>query len=332
MNMPARAPVMPLAQTREEINATAAALRHLAAIWGECFSSVQLDKRAVERVCIVGSGDSWTVALCAAAWLGKYTHLFCSALQTWDFLQTDLTRYQKETLIIILSASGRPSLTVDALSHAVCSNAQVLGVTNCPGTPFCAITENMLYTWANKQGIPTQSSSVTLYTLLRLAQNLCPGLTPLQIEEDLEGKFSQINQHWQQKKRHFYQQKEITFLGSGLSWGLAISGSNLLSCGPQIRATAFPLEEFYHSLRLHQAGVGQHYFLLPATSREYPFYIATQKAIVGQGATAELISFIPDASESNNLFLVMQWLYEMCWHLSCDYVDAGGQRVSHREK
>ncbi|STK62357.1 Uncharacterised protein [Escherichia coli] len=40
MNMPARAPVMPLAQTREEINATAAALRHLAAIWGECFSSV----------------------------------------------------------------------------------------------------------------------------------------------------------------------------------------------------------------------------------------------------------------------------------------------------
>ncbi|WP_096853127.1 SIS domain-containing protein [Escherichia coli] len=233
MNMPARAPVMPLAQTREEINATAAALRHLAAIWGECFSSVQLDKRAVERVCIVGSGDSWTVALCAAAWLGKYTHLFCSALQTWDFLQTDLTRYQKETLIIILSASGRPSLTVDALSHAVCSNAQVLGVTNCPGTPFCAITENMLYTWANKQGIPTQSSSVTLYTLLRLAQNLCPGLTPLQIE---------------------------------------------------------------------------------------------------QGATAELISFIPDASESNNLFLVMQWLYEMCWHLSCDYVDAGGQRVSHREK
>ena len=73
-------------------------------------------------------------------------------------------------------------------------------------------------------------------------------------------------------------------------------------------------------------------FLLPATSREYPFYIATQKAIVEQGATAELISFIPDASESNNLFLVMQWLYEMCWHLSCDYVDAGGQRVSHREK
>ena len=40
------------------------------------FSSVQLDKRDVERVCIVGSGDSWTVALCAAAWLGKYTHLF----------------------------------------------------------------------------------------------------------------------------------------------------------------------------------------------------------------------------------------------------------------
>ncbi len=74
MNMPARAPVMPLAQTREEINATAAALRHLAAIWGECFSSVQLDKRAVERVCIVGSGDSWTVALCAAAGWGN-THI-----------------------------------------------------------------------------------------------------------------------------------------------------------------------------------------------------------------------------------------------------------------
>ena len=81
------------------------------------------------------------------------------------------------------------------------------GCDELPRTPFCAITENMLYTWANKQGIPTQSSSVTLYTLLRLAQNLCPGLTPLQIEEDLEGKFSQINQHWQQKKRHFTNKK-----------------------------------------------------------------------------------------------------------------------------
>lgn len=63
-----------------------------------------------------------------------------------------------------------------------------------------------------------------------------------------------------------------------------------------------------------------------------PILHCNPKAIVEQGATAELISFIPDASESNNLFLVMQWLYEMCWHLSCDYVDAGGQRVSHREK
>lgn len=190
----------------------------------------------------------------------------------------------------------------------------------------------MLYTWANKQGIPTQSSSVTLYALLRLAQKLCPCLTPLQIEEDLERKFGQISLHWQQKKRNFYQQKEIIFLGSSLSWGLALSGSNLLSCGPQIRATALPLEEFYHSLRLHQAGVSQHYFLLPATSCEYQFYLATQKAIVEQGATAELVSFIPDASESSNLFLVMQWLYEMCWHLSRDYVNAGGQRVSHMEK
>ncbi len=206
------------------------------AIWqlsgGECFSSVQLDKRAVERVCIVGSGDSWTVALCAAAWLGKYTHLFCSALQTWDFLQTDLTRYQKETLIIILSASGRPSLTVDALSHAVCSNAQVLGVTNCPGTPFCAITENMLYTWANKQGIPTQSSSVTLYTLLRLAQNLCPGLTPLQIEEDLEGKFSQINQHWQQKKAPFLPTKRDNVSGEWLKLGTSNIGEQFTFLRP----------------------------------------------------------------------------------------------------
>lgn len=332
MNMSARTPIMPLAKTREEIDTTAAALRHLAIIWGECFSTIQLDEYAVKRVYIVGSGDSWTVALCVAAWLGKYTHLSCSALQTWDFLQTDLTRYQEETLIIILSASGRPSLAVDAFHHAVYSNAQVLGVTNCPGTPFCAITENVLYTWANKQGIPTQSSSVTLYALLRLVQKLCPDITPLQIEEDLEGKFRQINRHWQQKKRRLYQQKEMTFLGSGLSWGLALSGSNLLSCGPQIRATALPVEEFYHSLRLYQVDASQHYFLIPATSCEYPFYLATQKAIIEQGATAELISFIPDTSESTNLFLVMQWLYEMCWHLSSDYVNAGGKRVSHMEK
>ncbi len=156
-------------------------------------------------------------------------------------------------------------------------------------------------------------------------------LTPLQIEEDLEGKFSQINQHWQQKKRHFYQQKEITFLGSGLSWDWQYRGAIYFLAAHRFVRQPFHWKNFiihYAYIRL----VSGRFNFIPATSCESPFYLATQKAIVEQGATAELISFIPDASESNNLFLVMQWLYEMCWHLSCDYVDAGGQRVSHREK
>ncbi len=159
------------------------------------------------------------------------------------------------------------------------------------------------------------------------------GLTPLQIEDDLEGKFSQINQHWQQKKRHFYQQKEITFLGSGLSWGLAISGEQFTFLRPTDSCDSPSTGRILSFITLTSGWCRSAlYFTTSHILRVPHFYLATQKAIVEQGATAELISFIPDASESNNLFLVMQWLYEMCWHLSCDYVDAGGQRVSHREK
>lgn len=325
-------PVMPLADTRLEIDATAAALRRLDASWDAHISALTLNVSELRRVILVGSGDSLTAAQCAAAWLQKHTTLPCQARQTFEFLQQDLTAYGQEVLIVALSASGRPSPVLDALHYALGSKAQVLGITNAPGTQFSHATPNMLFTGAKKRGIPTQSSSCTLYALLRLGGMLSgKRLSGLHLDSQLEARCQQQQLAWQNNDRTAWQADSITLLGSGLSWGLALSGSNLLSCGPQRQACALQIEEFHHSLRLNQAHAGQLYILIPGTPAEFEFYHATQTKLLAQGATTEWVNFQPDIDDANNQLLVMQWLYEMSWHTGCDFVAAGGQRISHME-
>lgn len=160
--------IMPLTATRSEIDATDSLLMQLDRTWPSLFADIKIDTCGISQLILVGSGDSWAAALIAAAWIEEKSQLRCIARQTFEFLNSDIQRCGRETLIVIISASGRPSLVTDALRYALSSQAQVVGLTNSTGSPFSVLTENMLFSSAQKKGMPTQSTSATLYLLLRL--------------------------------------------------------------------------------------------------------------------------------------------------------------------
>lgn len=231
---------------------------------------------------------------------------------------------------MVISASGRPSPATRAMQHAIASQAQVLGLTNADGSPFSQLSDNIIFTGATKRGMPTQSTSATLYLLLRLA-DVIKGTTPefSGLSGLTPGACIDIGEIWKNKKRHHYREKRVIFLGNHLTWGAALTGANLLSCGPQIRSYAFPLEEFHHALRLNQVKEGEHFILLPGSRSERSFYIQTRDALLNQGASCEMIDVPPNVDEASHLFCLLQHLYEMSWYLAVDFIEQGGQRVCH---
>lgn len=324
--------IMPLSATRREIDATYTLLRQLDQSWVNLFSKCRIDIYELRQIILVGSGDSWAVALTAAAWIENNSTLNCVARQTFEFLNIDLHRYARETLVVVISASGRPSLVTDALKHAINSQVQVLGLTNNSSSLFSKLTENMLLSGAQKNGMPTQSTSATLYLLLRLVDMI--NVTSPRLDHFTSicrTNFSQIQREWLQTERNMYREKKITFLGNHVTWGLAIAGTNLLSCGPQIRTDAFLVEEFHHSLRLNQVSEGEHFILLPGSQAEHKFYLQTQSALLQKNASVDIIDIKPECTPVTHLFYVLQYLYEMSWHLAVDFIEQGGRRVYHQE-
>lgn len=324
--------IMPLAATRAEIDTTFSFLKQLDLTWRSLFVGHRLEVDKLRHLILVGSGDSWTAALIAAAWIERHSVLSCVARQTFDFLSTDLTRYGRETLIVTISASGRLSPATEAITYASASQAQVLGLTNADGTPFSRATDSLVFTGATKRGMPTQSTSATLYLLLRLVdviEGISPGFNG--VSGLPQGSFSEIEEAWKTKNRRLYRESTVTFLGNHLTWGAALTGANLLSCGPQIPSYAFPLEEFHHSLRLNQVKAGEHFILLPGSCSERTFYIQTRDALLNQGASCEIMDVPPNADEASHLFCLLQHLYEMSWYLAVDFIEQGGQRVRHQE-
>ncbi|MCP5756656.1 SIS domain-containing protein, partial [Klebsiella pneumoniae] len=88
------------------------------------------------------------------------------------FLGIPVERFSATSLVVVISASGRPSPVLDALAHALTTKASVVGMTNSPGSPFANLSSRMLFTLASKKGMPTQSSSATLFLLMRLVERI----------------------------------------------------------------------------------------------------------------------------------------------------------------
>lgn len=347
--------IMPLIKSRLELDSTVAALNHL---WLQRHTieniAFQLANQDIRQVFLVGSGDSLAVAQLVCCDMESMLAVPCRAYQSYEFISDAHFLLDEHCLVIIISASGRPSPVLDALSVASGSPACVVGITNQPVAQFNRLANYCLFTGAVKRGIPTQSTTAALLLLSLLAAELsyCQNKIEMAYRDAvIDSLLQMINRmqqvqisardYWLQQDRSLFFNQSITFLATGCCAAIAPLAVNLLSCGPQLHAEFFLLEEYHHSLRLFQVN-SSWLFMIFAPACEAAALV-TKTALQLKHAGASVITVLPehykslsepfslmsltDINRSANFYHLV-FLQELSLQLANDFINQGGIRAS----
>lgn len=260
--------MMPIANTQEEVAAQpsviARVLQELAPQIDEL--AQQMAAHGIDQVLASGSGDSWFAAQAVRCAWETYAGVPFEPLQAYEYAAYGRLGITERTAHFIISSSGRPTTTWDALDLALASGAFVVGVTDNPAesNPFVAKPPITLIPRGSKVGWPAQTTSATMATFISLAIAFGKARGHLseqeaaQLREQLGAIPAQMtavleqSTTWAQAfvatlgdQRCYY-----TFVGGGPSFAIAQNGSALLAAGPQEAGMALTVEEFHHALRI----------------------------------------------------------------------------------
>lgn len=329
--------IMPLSCTRQEIAGISGLLSSMQ-LQSETLDPLQdSDFTAYKRLYLVGSGDSYAIALMVEQYLNRYGVMACRAVQSFEFLGFSARQVSADTLVVVISASGRPSPVLDALAHALTMPASVVGITNVPGSLFANLTPCMLFTQARKRGMPTQSSAATLCLLMALADrilqaNAVPAeSTNLDIERLLQAWEEAQWQAWLSEYAQAFFSRRVIFLGNGLTRGVAYLASNLMACGPQIEASFFHIEEYCHALRLNQANQQHLVVMFPDTNKDLALCASIQQHLARRGALSHCFAPSENCKVHDYLQQIMLLIFKLSLQLAERYVATGGERVTFED-
>lgn len=270
------AAMMPIANTREEVAAQPEVIARVLRELAPQLESIaqQMVARGVNQVLASGSGDSWFAAQAVRAAWEKYAGVPFEPLQAYEYAAYGRLGIDEKTTHFVISSSGRPTTTWDALDLALDSGALVVGVTDNPAedNPFVAKPPRTLIPKGSKVGWPAQTTSATIAALTALAitfgkarGHLSPGEADqlngtLNDLPALMGTVLEQSGSWAEKYVSMLAEdgasssdkirRQYTFVGGGPSFAIAQNGSALLAAGPQEPGMALTVEEFHHALRI----------------------------------------------------------------------------------
>lgn len=350
--------MMPIAVTRVEVAAQPEVIARVlhdleAAVNG---LAQKLSDRSIHTVLASGSGDSWFAAQAVQLAWERYAGVRFDALQAYEYAAYGREGENAQYAHFIISSSGRPTTTWDALDRALASPAYVIGVTDnrSPDNPFVTRPDETLIPGAMKAGWPAQTTTATIAVLLklavefgrkrgflaegeatRLAQELAA--LPAKMEEVLR-----MSNEWAVELADRLQGKRLYYLvGGGPNYAVAQTGSALLAEGPQEVGLALPVEEFHHGLRIATIRAGEPVILIAPAGAAEPRCRDTARSVRQWGAhlialvtddTADILAgpgdgiMLPDVPEPFSPLLSLLPLHALSIALAARKVAAGYQR------
>jgi glucosamine--fructose-6-phosphate aminotransferase (isomerizing) len=212
--------------------------------------------RDVDRIFLVGAGDSLAVMVGVRLLLELMTGLPCEPVQAMDFAYYFQHLVNDRSMVVALSSSGETTKTVEAVLVAQHAGAYTLSLTNTPGSSIEQESENSLLVEASRVGWPTQSSSAALALLMRLATMVgvlrgaegaaelareladAPRVMSLVLDE-LDGPVAAIAMA--EAARPMY-----LFSAAGPTWAAAIIGAAKVKETTPDHAVGIQVEEYHH--------------------------------------------------------------------------------------
>ncbi len=275
---------MPIAATRQEV---ATQPQVVARVLDEQEKKVQalaqtLAERGVSRVLAGGSGDSWFAAQAVQLAWEQLAGLPFVPYQAYEYAAYGRPGENGRTAHIVISSSGRPTTTWDALDRALQSGATVVGLTDnaSPETPFISKPHAALVPGAVKVGWPTQTTTATMALLLDLAiatgkaRGHLPAAEAARQGRALRTVARQMTAAladgiaWAERVAPSLEGRRLyTLVGGGPSFAVAQMGSALLAEGPQEIGLPLAVEEFHHALRVATLGPGDPVILIAPGGR-----------------------------------------------------------------
>jgi glucosamine--fructose-6-phosphate aminotransferase (isomerizing) len=259
--------LMPIASTKVEVREQPEVV---ARVLTEMRQSIRdlaqtLADRQVDLVLASGSGDSWFAAQAVRLAWERYAGVPFEAFQAYEYALYGRPGEDRQTAHFLISSSGRPTTTWDALDRALDTPAYVVGVTDnpAPENPFVAKPPCALIPGAKKVGWPAQPTTVTIALLIDLA--IAFGLARghlaereasrlhhalEQLPEQMAGVLDKSAAWAEALAPSLLGRRYYTFVGGGPSYAVAQTGSALMAEGPQEIGLALAVEEFHHAFRV----------------------------------------------------------------------------------
>lgn len=252
-----------------------AALTHLAG---------ELAAATIDRVFLVGAGDSLAVMLAARRALELALLVPCEPVQALEFAYYQRHLVTNESVVIALSSSGETTRTVEAALVAQHAGARTIAITNTPGSTLAAECRDTLLVRATRVGWPTQSSTSALGLLLQLAARIssATGRSALgrsaadlaQLPELMDQVLTACDAPIATIAAAESRRTMYLFSAGGPTWPAAIVGAaKVKECTPD-HAVEIQVEEYHH---YNSQKTGEPLFLLAPTGPTVPRAIDTSR-------------------------------------------------------
>lgn len=215
-----------------------------------------LCRKKISRIYMVGCGDSLAALRGERYFMESLLGIPCREEDALDFVYYNSNPIDEETLVMVLSSSGRTIRVVEALLTARAKHAQTVAFTNTPGSPLAVSATASILIHASRRGWPTQSSTSAMAAVVQLVLEMarCMKLEkadyyerefqkiPALMEKAIEAGCGKI----QQMAEQMIDQKVFFFCGGGPFYTCAEYGSAKVKEATPNYAIPVPLEEFHH--------------------------------------------------------------------------------------
>lgn len=224
-----------------------------------------LKDREINRIVLIGCGDSWFVGTCLESLLEKLTGCICQSIDAFECFTCKCENMNDKTIIIGQSASGTTSCVLGALEKARSKGAYTIGISNTENAEILTKSDFGLLIQANRKGWPTQATSSAIAAIAFLFSSLMVYKSKnteyalevvSELSEKISGKMASAiegNKDLIQREIGKYKYDEyFQASGNGSMFGVAqIAGAKLKELCP-VHSSSFPLEEFHHYRTLKQ--------------------------------------------------------------------------------
>jgi len=217
----------------------------------ENIKNIDISPDNINRVFLVGCGDSYFVALFGMYLFEKILKISSLAENAYEFL-TYRKSIGKNDLVMAISASGRTSKTYSAAKYAKSKQAKVIALTNFENSPLAKISDHKLLTRVkNPFGPPTTTSTTALIALLYFTDYLSLSSTniiktleamPSNLKKFIDDVMDDIDTLSKLIAKH----NRIYFIGAGPNYSTALFGMAKFREVAWYHSIAFEAEEFVH--------------------------------------------------------------------------------------